>query len=405
MKINKKAANISLNSGFTGVQVVVVIGLVAVLSLSLFGLPSGVKNLFSGLAVKPSAGAASIVSFGDFSKTAISFDIDVIARTIYGDLTNVQSMSKADATGAKYGVCFENTTDNSGAEKDFYNVVANTSANNNACDAGGAATVKSTVSLPDGVYFKDPAPQFSKSVVFNHDGSIVSKGDANIKVYNTTGARTVTVNTLGVVTYTSQTVVAKPQDVVAQPIVAKPAEEKTAAVKNVDTQSTEQLSKIASGMANVMSSIQAIKDNQPKTLTSKPATVAQVTDGVPTAPFIRTISPSSGGKIYMDWLQPLTAPSSPLISYRIYRGFYPGGEALIDVVNPGTTTYTDSLTYGIDYFYRISAINKYGEGPKSNEVRISPALYSANTLNAYSNQSYTYGSYGNYGSGSTLTWP
>src|SRR5207249_3207565 len=56
-----------------------------------------------------------------------------------------------------------------------------------------------------------------------------------------------------------------------------------------------------------------------------------------------------------------------------YRGNSSGGESFLITV-PLVTTYTDAtVTNGVTYYYKVSATNAIGEGPKSNEASATPS--------------------------------
>ena len=62
-----------------------------------------------------------------------------------------------------------------------------------------------------------------------------------------------------------------------------------------------------------------------------------------------------------------------ITGYQILRGTSPGGESLLTVVGPGTTSHldTNSLTNGTTYYYKVAATNAIGSTP-SNEVSATP---------------------------------
>ncbi|MCK4444364.1 MAG: fibronectin type III domain-containing protein, partial [Thermoplasmata archaeon] len=74
----------------------------------------------------------------------------------------------------------------------------------------------------------------------------------------------------------------------------------------------------------------------------------------------------------LTWDSPVSDGGSPITGYRIYRGTIPGEETfLVEIGN--VLTYTDTgLINGQTYFYRISAANSVGEGPKSNKANATP---------------------------------
>lgn len=83
---------------------------------------------------------------------------------------------------------------------------------------------------------------------------------------------------------------------------------------------------------------------------------------------------ASAGDSYikLTWDAQFPDDYPPIINYTIYRGTTPGNETfLIEVGN--ITYYKDTnITYGVTYFYRISATNALGEGPLSNGINMKP---------------------------------
>jgi len=99
----------------------------------------------------------------------------------------------------------------------------------------------------------------------------------------------------------------------------------------------------------------------------------------PTAPATKPGAPRNlqatpgDGQVTLDWQAPSNDGGSPILLYTIYRGFSSGGEALLIAV-PVVTTYTDAtVTNGVTYYYKVSATNAIGEGPKSNEASATPS--------------------------------
>lgn len=89
----------------------------------------------------------------------------------------------------------------------------------------------------------------------------------------------------------------------------------------------------------------------------------------PSAP--RDLTARSGpgvGDILLDWLAPESDGGASITSYRIYRRT--NGQAEQRIAQVGNVrTYRDTgRALGVRYFYRVSAVNKAGEGPRSNEA-------------------------------------
>jgi len=93
--------------------------------------------------------------------------------------------------------------------------------------------------------------------------------------------------------------------------------------------------------------------------------------GLPGAPNDVRIRPGNG-YLELHWRAPPDDGLSPITGYRIYRSTNPGQEALFGELG-NVDTWTDSnVTNGETYYYQLSAINAYGEGPRSGAVSAEP---------------------------------
>ena len=88
----------------------------------------------------------------------------------------------------------------------------------------------------------------------------------------------------------------------------------------------------------------------------------------PSAPQAVAASPNLAAGVGLTWQPPVSAGSSPVSGYRIYRGT--GGDAPTALVTVGNVlAFTDaSVANGTTYRYQVSAISAAGEGPRSPEV-------------------------------------
>ena len=92
----------------------------------------------------------------------------------------------------------------------------------------------------------------------------------------------------------------------------------------------------------------------------------------PSAP--RDVQAAPGdARITLTWQSPEFDGGLPIEGYQIYRGTTAGGESLFTTVS-SVRTYTDAgIANGVTYYYRISAVNAIGEGPRSGEVSATPS--------------------------------
>jgi len=98
---------------------------------------------------------------------------------------------------------------------------------------------------------------------------------------------------------------------------------------------------------------------------------ASATPGTqPGAPTNLTAQSATVKGVNLSWMAP--APSGPAVtSYRVYRGTVSGGETFLVTVACTTDvcSYHDAQTGRLKtYYYKVSAVNSVGEGPKSNEA-------------------------------------
>src|SRR5437773_2235747 len=124
------------------------------------------------------------------------------------------------------------------------------------------------------------------------------------------------------------------------------------------------------GLANgqryyyVVTAINAIGEGPPSSeVSAKPATVPGSPGNLQAIP--------GNGNVTIQWSG---APNNgaPVTSYRVYRGTTSGQTSLVKTLG-NVDTYTDTgLTNGVRYYYRVAAVNRVGEGTKSNEASASP---------------------------------
>jgi fibronectin type 3 domain-containing protein len=102
----------------------------------------------------------------------------------------------------------------------------------------------------------------------------------------------------------------------------------------------------------------------------------------PGAPVL-TATPHNGS-VTLSW--PVPSPgASPISYYLVYRSTTTGAESYFSYTY--STTFSDTaVTNGTTYFYKVTAINGYGESPKSNEASATPlaSLTSSSSSSSHS---------------------
>src|SRR5207247_1575485 len=95
-----------------------------------------------------------------------------------------------------------------------------------------------------------------------------------------------------------------------------------------------------------------------------PATPPGAPQGLSAAPGDATVS--------LMWSPPSSNGGSPITNYRVYRGTISGQLSFLATL-PNVLSYTDSaVTNGQTYYYKVTAVNAVGEGPRSNEASGTP---------------------------------
>jgi len=114
----------------------------------------------------------------------------------------------------------------------------------------------------------------------------------------------------------------------------------------------------------VVTAVNAIGEGPPSSeVSAKPATVPGSPGNLQAIP--------GNGNVTIQWSG---APNNgaPVTNYRVYRGTTSGQTSLFKELG-NVDTYTDTgLTNGARYYYRVAAVNRVGEGTKSNEASASP---------------------------------
>lgn len=96
----------------------------------------------------------------------------------------------------------------------------------------------------------------------------------------------------------------------------------------------------------------------------------KISPTIPSSP-INLRTHSGDNFINILWHPPISDGGFQIVAYNIYRGNESGILSLIASVNSTECNYNDTtLTYGQEYFYKISACNIIGESGLSNEIKV-----------------------------------
>ncbi|MCK5039315.1 MAG: PQQ-binding-like beta-propeller repeat protein, partial [Thermoplasmata archaeon] len=94
---------------------------------------------------------------------------------------------------------------------------------------------------------------------------------------------------------------------------------------------------------------------------------AYATPGIPSAPL--NLSTNAGDcYVNVTWLPPVQDGGLPITSYSIYRGLNSGEAIYHDTIGNQLYYHDTSVELDISYFYQVSAVNSFTEGPLSEEV-------------------------------------
>ena len=94
-------------------------------------------------------------------------------------------------------------------------------------------------------------------------------------------------------------------------------------------------------------------------------------NGAPGAPKLDSATPGNE-RVSLAWSAPALTGDSPISGYKVYRGTASGGETLLTTLGTVSTYLDSAAANGTTYYYRVSAVNASGEGPRSNELAATP---------------------------------
>jgi fibronectin type 3 domain-containing protein len=93
---------------------------------------------------------------------------------------------------------------------------------------------------------------------------------------------------------------------------------------------------------------------------------------LPSAPSALSASPGDQ-RVSLTWSAPSSNGGSSITGYKLYRGTSSGGESFVANLGNVTSTADTGLTNGQAYYYKVSAVNAAGEGPRSGEAAATPS--------------------------------
>src|SRR5262249_36695956 len=127
-----------------------------------------------------------------------------------------------------------------------------------------------------------------------------------------------------------------------------------------------------------VSAVNAVGESPLSLEKSATPTAAATVPGAPTL----TGATAGNATVSLTWAAPASDGGSAITGYKLYRSTSSGTETLLTTLG-NVTSFTDtSLTNGVTYFYKVTAVNAIGEGASSNERSAMPATTpGAPTLN------------------------
>jgi hypothetical protein len=128
---------------------------------------------------------------------------------------------------------------------------------------------------------------------------------------------------------------------------------------------------------------------------------------LPTKP-LNLKSLPGGSQVALSWTAPPGNPAIPITNYKVYRGSASGTETFLKQIG-NLTSYNDTgLASCKVYYYNVTAVNSYGEGPSSNETSattLCTVSFVENGLPSGTHWSVKLGTSTNSSTSNTITFP
>lgn len=88
---------------------------------------------------------------------------------------------------------------------------------------------------------------------------------------------------------------------------------------------------------------------------------------------LEVVADGGNGQVTVTWSAPSFDGGSEVTGYHIYGGTSPGEEVRLDSVEAGATSWAhEGLANGQTYYYRVTAVNAFGESAPSDEISAVP---------------------------------
>lgn len=97
--------------------------------------------------------------------------------------------------------------------------------------------------------------------------------------------------------------------------------------------------------------------------------------GLPSAPSAFEVHREGDG-VALHWEAPLGSGGTDILNYSVYRGSEPSSLVLLARLGPATYDFVDTGAAGGAYYYALSAVNRVGEGPRTEAFAPAPVILS-----------------------------